>query len=100
MDNKVQVSLDKRKYKTIEKPTFGSVELVEYIKASDNPSESEIVSLGLCPNICVVSNSLLIKANFLETKVNIDASCCAGVIPESRNPALITMKMCQIDAED
>lgn len=97
LDDKVQITLDKRPYKVIEKPTFGSMELVEYIKSSYNPSEMEIVLIGLCTDICVVSNALLMKANFLETKVVVDASCCAGVTPESHEAALLTMKMCQIE---
>ena len=96
LDSRVQSALDKREYKTIEKPTFGSTELVEYIKANYNPQEIEIELIGLCTDICVVSNALLIKASFLETKVSVDASCCAGVTPDSHNAALTTMKMCQV----
>jgi len=93
----VQAAVDKRTYKAIEKPTFGSTELPEYIKATYNPSDIEIQLIGLCTDICVVSNALLMKANFLETKVSVDAECCAGVTPESHNAALVTMKMCQVD---
>ena len=96
LDTRVQSALDKRGYKAIEKPTFGSTELVEYIKANYNPDEVEIELIGLCTDICVVSNALLMKANFLETKVSVDANCCAGVTPDSHNAALTTMKMCQI----
>ncbi|MBR5239116.1 MAG: isochorismatase family protein, partial [Clostridia bacterium] len=80
----------------IKKPTFGSTELVEYIRTNYIPDEIEIELIGLCTDICVVSNALLMKANFLETKVSVDASCCAGVTKESHNAALTTMKMCQI----
>ena len=97
LDAKVQASLDKKQYKTIEKPTFGSTDLPVYIKDNYNPAETEIELIGLCTDICVVSNALLIKANFLETKVSVDASCCAGVTPDSHNAALTTMKMCQIN---
>lgn len=97
LDEKVQAALDKREYKAIEKPTFGSTELPLYIKENYNPSELEIELIGLCTDICVVSNALLMKANFLETKVSVDASCCAGVTPESHNAALTTMKMCQVN---
>ncbi|MBE7012069.1 MAG: cysteine hydrolase [Ruminococcaceae bacterium] len=97
LDAKVRAAVDKKEYKAIEKPTFGSTELTEYIKASYNPDEIEIELIGLCTDICVVSNALLIKANFLETKVSVDSSCCAGVTPESHNAALTTMKMCQIE---
>lgn len=97
LDAKVQAALDKKTYKAIEKPTFGSTELPEYIRANYDPAEIEIELIGLCTDICVVSNALLMKANFLETKVSVDASCCAGVTVESHNAALLTMKMCQVN---
>ena len=97
LDAKVQTALDKGAYKAIEKLTFGSTELPEYIKATYNPEEIEIELIGLCTDICVVSNALLLKANFLETKVSVDAACCAGVTVDSHNAALITMKMCQVN---
>ncbi len=97
LDAKVQAVLDKKGFKAIEKPTFGSVALPEYIKANYNPAEIEIELIGLCTDICVVSNALLMKANFLETKVSVDAACCAGVTVESHNAALLTMKMCQVN---
>lgn len=97
LNAKVQAALDKKGFTAIEKPTFGSVDLPEYIKANYNPDEIEIELIGLCTDICVVSNALLIKANFLETKVSVDASCCAGVTVESHNAALLTMKMCQVN---
>ena len=97
LDEKVQAAVDKKEYTTIEKPTFGSTELPEYIKAKYNPENIEIELIGLCTDICVVSNALLLKANFIETKISVDASCSAGVTPESHNAALTTMKMCQIN---
>ena len=97
LDARVQAALDKKEYKTIEKPTFGSTDLPEYIKTNYNPGEIEIELVGLCTDICVVSNALLMKANFLETKVSVDARCCAGVTPDSHNAALVTMKMCQVN---
>lgn len=97
LDAKVQEALDKKNFKSIKKPTFGSLELIQYIKDNYNPDETEIELIGLCTDICVVSNALLLKANFLETKVSVDASCCAGVTPDSHNAALTTMKMCQVN---
>ncbi len=97
LDPKVRAALEGREYRAIEKPTFGSVELAEYIKEKYNPDDIEIELIGLCTDICVVSNALLLKANFLEAKVSVDASCCAGVTPDSHNAALLTMKMCQIN---
>ena len=78
----------------IEKPTFGSYELVDYL-ASINFREVELI--GLCTDICVVSNAMLIKARVPEREVTVDSSCCAGVTPETHEAALTTMRMCQIN---
>ena len=78
----------------IEKPTFGSLELVDYLGSIDF---DEVELVGLCTDICVVSNALLVKAAFPEKDVTVDSSCCAGVTPDSHNAALTTMKMCQIN---
>jgi nicotinamidase-related amidase len=81
----------------IEKPTFGSYELAERLYAlyRSNP-DLEIELIGLCTDICVVSNALLLKARMPEVPITVDPSCCAGVTPESHAAALLTMKMCQI----
>ena len=97
LNEKVQAAVDKKNAKAIEKPTFGSTELPEYIKSNYNPDEIEIELIGLCTDICVVSNALLMKVNFPETKVSVGASCCAGVTPDSHSAALTTMKMCQVN---
>jgi nicotinamidase-related amidase len=97
LNEKVQNSLNSKGYMAIEKPTFGSVELIQYIKEKYNANDIEIELVGLCTDICVVSNAILLKANFLETKVSVDANRCAGVTPESHNSALTTMKMCQVN---
>lgn len=100
LDSKVQAALDKKGFTAIEKPTFGSVDLPEYIRKNYNADEIEIELIGLCTDICVVSNALLMKANFLETKVSVDASCCTGVTVDSHNAALLTMKMCQVNVTE
>lgn len=61
----------------------------------ENPVE-EIELCGLCTDICVISNALLLKAFLPEVPVCVDAACCAGVTPESHRNALEAMKMCQI----
>lgn len=78
----------------IDKPTFGSVALSEMIAAMQDADSVELV--GLCTDICVISNAMLIKARMPEMPVSVDGSCCAGVTPESHNNALNAMKMCQI----
>ena len=95
LDAKVQAALAGKPYKTIEKLTFGSTELPAYIQKTYDPKELEIELVGLCTDICVVSNALLL-ANFLETKISVDASCCAGVTEDSHKAALLTMQMCQV----
>ena len=57
----------------------------------------DITLIGLCTDICVVSNALILKANFPAKDIYVDAACCAGVTPETHNAALTTMKMCQIE---
>ena len=73
----------------IDKPTFGFVDWKKF-------DLEEVELVGLCTDICVVSNALIIKALFPEINVYVDANCCAGVTPETHNAALTTMKMCQI----
>ena len=77
-----------------EKLTFGSIELSAYL---ENIDFDEVELIGLCTDICVVSNALLIKARFPEREVTVDSLCCAGVTPETHTAALTTMKMCQIN---
>lgn len=79
---------------TVKKPTFGSTKLVEIIDAEEYDT---IELCGLCTDICVVSNALLLKANFPEASISVHKNLCAGVTPESHEAALTTMKMCQID---
>ena len=79
----------------IDKPTFGSVDLAERLARSEEPVES-VELVGLCTDICVISNAMLIKARMPEVPVTVDAACCAGVTPASHDNALSAMKMCQI----
>lgn len=82
----------------IRKPTFGSVQLGEYLKESfEQESEFEIELCGVCTGICVISNAMLVKAFFTEAKVSVDASCSACVTPDSHKTALEAMKLCQIE---
>lgn len=79
--------------KIVQKPTFGSTQL-SYLVAIGDYDEIELI--GLCTDICVISNALLLKATVPETPISVDSSCCAGVTPESHERALEAMKMCQI----
>ena len=80
--------------RVFDKPTFGSVELGRYVAGMDDLEE--VALIGLCTDICVISNALLIKANKPEVSVSVIADCCAGVTPESHKNALSAMKMTQI----
>jgi len=83
--------------KCYDKPTFGSTALAEDLKKMYDAAELEAVELvGICTDICVVSNALLIKAFMPELSVSLDAACCAGVTPEKHEAALETMRSCQI----
>ena len=79
----------------VNKPTFGSAALAERLKAREAEIE-EIELIGLCTDICVVSNALLLKAFMPEVKIAVDSRCCAGVTPEKHAAALETMRSCQI----
>lgn len=81
----------------VDKPSFGSMELMELLREENKKEPLEIELVGLCTDICVVSNALLLKAAMPENPVKVDAGCCAGVSPESHQAALLTMKMCQIE---
>ena len=87
-------SLQDFKGECFEKPSFGSRELAQW---AEKGGFSSIELVGLCTDICVISNALLIKAYLPETPVLVDSSCCAGVTPASHDNALEAMKMCQID---
>ena len=97
LNEKIMKALSDKDYKTLEKKTFGSTRLINDVRRIKGNEEIEIELIGLCTDICVVSNALLLKANFPEVKITVDASCCAGATPESHIAALMTMQMCHID---
>ncbi|MBQ9886348.1 MAG: cysteine hydrolase [Lachnospiraceae bacterium] len=94
-------ALKEKNAEIFNKITFGSRELALYLadKAKQDAIE-EIELIGLCTDICVISNAMLIKAFLPEVKIKVDAACCAGVTVESHNNALSAMKMCQIEVEE
>jgi nicotinamidase-related amidase len=87
---------DVTKYKFYEKVTFGSSQLAMDIMNGVYQEIEEIELVGLCTDICVISNALLMKAFLPEVPIIVDAKCCAGVTPESHKNALEAMKMCQV----
>lgn len=96
LNDKVENALIGKGANKLRKPTFGSVKLVDVLSDCDEKN-TEVTLIGLCTDICVVSNAMLLKANYPEMNIVVDASCCAGVTPESHQAALTTMKMCQIE---
>ena len=82
----------------LDKPAFGSPQLGELLAKRDaqDPVDS-ITLIGLCTDICVISNALLLRSLFPEADILVDASCCAGVTPQSHRGALEAMKLCHVD---
>ncbi|MFV0314102.1 MAG: isochorismatase family protein, partial [Anaerotignum sp.] len=78
---------------------FGSVELAELLYQKWNEDEFEVELVGLCTDICVVSNAIMLKCKIPEMKISVDASCCAGVTPQTHEAALTTLKMCQVSVK-
>lgn len=97
LNKNIAKALECKKFTKVEKLTFGSNKLPNFIKASVGNDDFDITIIGLCTDICVVSNALILKANFPEKEIYVDSSCCAGVTVDSHNAALSTMKMCQIN---
>lgn len=85
----------------IDKPAFGSIDLPAKIReVCPNNEDLTITLVGLCTDICVISNAMVLKANFPETKIVVIENCCAGVTVESHSNAINAMKMCQVEIED
>lgn len=82
--------------KIYEKPSFGSIRLAADLKELSRHEEIELELAGLCTDICVVSNALLLKAAMPEVRISVDSACCAGVTPKLHEAALETMRSCQI----
>ena len=97
LDDGVAAALEQKGYTPVEKVTFGSVLLPRllYQAAGGEPFTAELI--GLCTDICVVSNALMLKANFPEMEISVDSACCAGVSPATHEAALATMRCCQIN---
>ena len=94
LNKDISEALKGKKVTYTEKSTFGSLKLIEYLK--DNHYD-EITFIGLCTDICVVSNALLCKAHFPEINLSVDSRACAGTTPENHKHAIETMRSCQIE---
>lgn len=97
LNKEILSALEGKKYITVEKPAFGSTLLPHLIEKAAGGEELRVELIGLCTDICVVSNALIIKAFFPEAQISVDSACCAGVTVEKHIAALETMRSCQID---
>ncbi len=94
----IQALMAERRSLVFDKPTFGSVQMAGCLSGIDKLAPIEEIELvGLCTDICVISNAILLKTAMPETPIKVDAACCAGVTPESHRHALEAMRACQID---
>ena len=91
----ISSNLEVRESRIFNKPSFGSIELADYVATLSDLEEIELI--GLCTGICVIRNAFILKAKLPEVKITVDASCCACVTPESHKTALSAMKLCQIN---
>ncbi len=97
LNERIAAALEGKDAVPVEKYTFGSRDLPRLIEEKAAGEPFCVTLIGLCTDICVVSNALLLKAHFPEAPIAVDASCCAGVTPALHEAALATMKSCQID---
>lgn len=97
LDPELAQVLEARNAVFVEKPTFGSLVLPQLIEDAAQGEDFDLTLVGLCTDICVVSNALLLKTRFHEKEVYVDAACCAGVTPEKHLAALEVMRSCQIN---
>lgn len=97
LNDMVAAVLEQKGYTPVEKVTFGSVILPRLIYQAAAGESFTIEMVGLCTDICVVSNALMLKANFPEAEITVDSSCCAGVSTATHQAALDTMRCCQIN---
>ena len=99
LNDSVAAALEQKGYTPVEKLTFGSVLLPRLVYQAAAGENFTLELVGLCTDICVVSNALMLKANFPEAQITVDSACCAGVTPAAHEAALTTMRSCQIDVK-
>ena len=97
LNAEVEAALAGKDYTPVEKNTFGSVDLPGLIREAVGAEAFSVELIGLCTDICVASNALILKAFFPQSPIAVDAACCAGVTPAKHEAALETMRSCQID---
>ena len=97
IESRIREALDRKGFTAIEKNTFASLELPKLLAERYDISDTKFELIGLCTDICIISNALLLKANFPEADISVLSFCCAGVTPKKHEAAIETMKSCQIN---
>ena len=97
LNSEIEKALEGKKHTVIEKPTFGSEKLAKLIAEKYKDEKLSVELIGICTDICVISNALTIRAHNTECDITVDSSCCAGVSPEAHEAALTVMKSCLIN---
>ncbi len=97
LHEEVKNALAGRSYHDVIKAGFGSFSITRSLKDRFPGEEMEFEMVGLCTDVCVVSNAMIIRAGYPNARITVYASCCAGITPESHRAALTTMQCCQID---
>lgn len=100
LNGEIKKALENKSFKEVIKEGFGSFSVTKSLKESYPHEEMEFEIVGLCTDVCVVSNALIIRAAYPNAVITVDSSCCAGITPETHKAALETMKSCQIDIID
>ena len=99
LNDSIAAALEQKGYTPVEKLTFGSVLLPRLLYQAAAGEKFTVELVGGCTDICVVSNALMLKANFPEMEISVDSACCSGVTPETHEAALTTMRCCQINVK-
>jgi len=97
LNQEIKNALAGKNYREVLKAGFGSFSITRGLKDRYPGEEMEFELVGLCTDVCVVSNALIIRAGYPSARIKVDASCCAGVTPETHEAALTTMQCCQVD---
>lgn len=100
LDSEIRLALEGKDFVEFSKNSFGNFEVGTYLKDKYPGEDLEIDIIGLCTDICVVSNALILRTYYPDAIIRIHAGCCAGVTPETHQAALATMSCCQIDIVD
>ena len=100
LDKTVAAALEGKNYTPVEKNTFGTFQIGEALHQKYPGEEIEAELIGLCTDICVVSNALILRAFYPNAVIKVDARCCAGVTPALHEAALSTMRSCQLDVSE